>query len=235
VTIAPRTTLAAYGLPESPGDLTLDDLRAELSSPAALALAPTPAAPIRVGGATLTWSDGPVEVTLVDDQGELRLTGTAGLLALYALRAHHDEAAVATPALTAPTAWALALRGLVRRSPAALAARITPRAGDAAAVFQDPALATPWSAGDLLPAGAGPLEVWLASPGSPRLAGGWSRVLPHLTTDALVRPWAAWRVHPHGAQGGTRYEGLVWLDDHWAWFPKPWRALPSEVRHVTAP
>ena len=232
MTLDPRSTLAAYGLPEAPGEITLDDLRAELPSPSALALAPTPPAPIPVGGATLTWSDGPAEVTLVDARGPITLRGLPGLLALYALRAHHDEVSVAVPSVSAEAALALSLRGLVRRSPHALTAQIAPRPDDAERVFQGRSLALPWSAGDLLPAGTGPLEVWLASPGSPRLAGGWSRVLPHLTTDALVRRWAAWRVHPPGEEGGTRFEGLVWLDDHWAWFPKPWRALSEATDGV---
>jgi hypothetical protein len=234
VTLDPRSTLAAYGLPEAPGEITLDDLRAELPSPSALALAPTPPAPIPVGGATLTWSDGPVEVTLTDDRGTLTLRGPAGLLALYALRAHHPEVAPAVPAVSVDAAQTLSLRGLVRRAPADLARLIGPRPGDAAQVFQGASLALPWTASDLLPAGTGRLEVWRDAPGSPRLAGGWTRVLPHLTTEALVRRWAAWRVHPAGHASGTRYEGLVWLDDHWAWFPKPWRAL-REATDAPAP
>lgn len=39
------------------------------------------------------------------------------------------------------------------------------------------------------------------------------------------RVWAAWKVIEPGRDAGTSYDGLVWLDDHWAWFPKPYRVL----------
>jgi hypothetical protein len=39
------------------------------------------------------------------------------------------------------------------------------------------------------------------------------------------RVWAAWKLVPPGQTAGMAYDGLVWLDDHWAWFPKPWRVL----------
>ncbi|MEC7241582.1 MAG: hypothetical protein VXW32_10115 [Myxococcota bacterium] len=40
------------------------------------------------------------------------------------------------------------------------------------------------------------------------------------------RPWVSWTFHEPGEEKGTRYEGLVWIDDHWAFFPKPWKLLP---------
>lgn len=39
------------------------------------------------------------------------------------------------------------------------------------------------------------------------------------------RVWVAWKLVPPGASAGMAYDGLVWLADHWAWFPKPYRAL----------
>ena len=39
------------------------------------------------------------------------------------------------------------------------------------------------------------------------------------------RIWFAWRFHQAGKSIGMAYDGLVWMDDHWAWFPKPWHAL----------
>ena len=30
-----------------------------------------------------------------------------------------------------------------------------------------------------------------------------------------------------GEAHGMAHDGLVYLDDHWAWFPKPWRVLSS--------
>ncbi|TMQ06352.1 MAG: hypothetical protein E6J91_38110 [Deltaproteobacteria bacterium] len=28
-----------------------------------------------------------------------------------------------------------------------------------------------------------------------------------------------------GEQLGMAYDGLIYVNNHWAWFPKPWRAL----------
>jgi hypothetical protein len=39
------------------------------------------------------------------------------------------------------------------------------------------------------------------------------------------RIWLAWKYLAPGAQSGVAYNGLVWMDDHWAWFPKPFRVL----------
>ena len=37
------------------------------------------------------------------------------------------------------------------------------------------------------------------------------------------RIWAAWRYVTPGRTAGLSYDGLTWCDDHWAWFPKPYR------------
>jgi hypothetical protein len=39
------------------------------------------------------------------------------------------------------------------------------------------------------------------------------------------RVWVAWKFISPGQPSGMAYNGLVWCDDHWAWFPKPYRAL----------
>lgn len=39
------------------------------------------------------------------------------------------------------------------------------------------------------------------------------------------RVWICWRYVAPGESSGMHYDGLVWCDDHWAWFPKPYRAL----------
>jgi hypothetical protein len=44
---------------------------------------------------------------------------------------------------------------------------------------------------------------------------------------APARVWAAWRYLAPGATAGLAYDGLVWCDDHWAFFPKPYRVLTS--------
>lgn len=45
------------------------------------------------------------------------------------------------------------------------------------------------------------------------------------------RVWVAWRYLPPGATSGIAMNGLVWLDDHFAWFPKPWRLRDVMPRH----
>jgi hypothetical protein len=52
--------------------------------------------------------------------------------------------------------------------------------------------------------------------------GGYRSVVPLLTP---TRVWAAWKYHSPGNSAGTSYDGLVWCDDHWAFFPKPYRVL----------
>ena len=42
---------------------------------------------------------------------------------------------------------------------------------------------------------------------------------------ALTRVWAAWKYRSPGSSTGLSYDGLVWCDDHWAFFPKPYRVL----------
>ena len=39
------------------------------------------------------------------------------------------------------------------------------------------------------------------------------------------RVWIRWKFVEPGATMGMAYDGLVWIDDHWAWFPKPWKAV----------
>lgn len=41
------------------------------------------------------------------------------------------------------------------------------------------------------------------------------------------RVWAAWKYVEPGKSSGMAYDGLVWCDDHWAWFPKIYRLLGS--------
>ena len=37
--------------------------------------------------------------------------------------------------------------------------------------------------------------------------------------------WAAWKYVVPGATSGLAYDGLVWCEDHWSWFPRPYRVL----------
>lgn len=56
--------------------------------------------------------------------------------------------------------------------------------------------------------------------------GGYRAIADHLQPQ---RVWAAWKVIEPGASAGMAYDGLVWVDDHWAWFPKPYRVLAGLV------
>lgn len=57
---------------------------------------------------------------------------------------------------------------------------------------------------------------------SRRFPGGY-RAISHLLDPRRV--WVCWKCLRPGAATGMAYDGLVWLDDHWAWFPKPYRVL----------
>jgi hypothetical protein len=52
--------------------------------------------------------------------------------------------------------------------------------------------------------------------------GGYAAIAPLLQPE---RVWVAWKSTQPGRTTGMAYDGLVWLDDHWAWFPKPYRVL----------
>ena len=52
--------------------------------------------------------------------------------------------------------------------------------------------------------------------------GGYRQLSPLLNPH---RVWVCWKYLTPGQSSGMAYDGLVWLDDHWAWFPKPYRLL----------
>ncbi|WP_406631921.1 hypothetical protein [Amycolatopsis sp. WGS_07] len=54
--------------------------------------------------------------------------------------------------------------------------------------------------------------------------GGYRSIANLLTP---TRVWAAWQYRSPGSSTGISYDGLVWCEDHWAFFPKPYRALTS--------
>ena len=51
------------------------------------------------------------------------------------------------------------------------------------------------------------------------------RAIAHLL--APERIWARWKYVRRGEAAGISYDGLVWLDDRWVWFPKPYRVLSA--------
>lgn len=118
-------------------------------------------------------------------------------------------------------------------------ASLRPRSGDAAKVFTgdttaiDARYAELWDR-DPPRIRASAAEVSLRihvanagslAPGSPTHAA-WPRkydaVLGQLNP---ARTWVAWSYEPTNGRRGTDYDGLVWVDDHWAWFPAPDRVL----------
>ena len=54
--------------------------------------------------------------------------------------------------------------------------------------------------------------------------GGYRQIAAQLQPDKI---WLVWKLLEPGHETGMSYDGLVWLRDHWAWFPKPWRVLGS--------
>lgn len=52
--------------------------------------------------------------------------------------------------------------------------------------------------------------------------GGYRTVAAQLQPDKI---WLVWKLFEAGGDVGMSYDGLVWLRDRWAWFPKPWRIL----------
>lgn len=57
---------------------------------------------------------------------------------------------------------------------------------------------------------------------SRRFPGGYRRIA-HLLDPHRI--WLAWKFLAPGASMGMAYDGLVWLDGRFAWFPKPWRVI----------
>jgi hypothetical protein len=56
--------------------------------------------------------------------------------------------------------------------------------------------------------------------------GGYQAIAPLLQPE---RVWVAWKVTEPGETAGIAYDGLVWIDDHWTWFPRPHRVLRALV------
>ncbi|GAA3227660.1 hypothetical protein ACFO1B_22070 [Dactylosporangium siamense] len=52
--------------------------------------------------------------------------------------------------------------------------------------------------------------------------GGYQQAGPHLKPGFT---WYRWRYAEPGKDSGMAYDGLVHVNGHWVWTPKPWRAL----------
>ena len=78
------------------------------------------------------------------------------------------------------------------------------------------------------------IQVWAAPAGMLVDANDLSRLFPggYLGVSKLFNPhrvWLVWKYLEPGTSSGLSYDGLVWVVDHWAWFPKPFRVLAADV------
>ena len=127
-------------------------------------------------------------------------------------------------------------------------AALHPQAGDAARVFgpelaeiAESSFAAQWPQAPAVTRlkGSHRLQIHVAPAGmllednelSRHFPGGYRRLAAHL---APQRVWVAWKVIERGASSGMAYDGLVWIDDHWAWFPKPFRVLRAALDALDA-
>jgi hypothetical protein len=57
--------------------------------------------------------------------------------------------------------------------------------------------------------------------------GGYRHLVGRFMPETI---WAAWQFLRPGDTSGLQFDGLVYLDGRFAWFPKPWLVLPSVDR-----
>lgn len=150
----------------------------------------------------------------------------------------------ATPLDAARSAAHALMSRFLTASPAeamALTLTLEPRPSDWIRVFAGPAAARAeagyrelWAApvapqaragqSTILLTAATALELQLDTERSRAFPGGYRQIAHLLQPDRI---WVAWKYVAPGERVGMAWDGLVWLDDHWAWFPKPWRVLSA--------
>ncbi len=54
--------------------------------------------------------------------------------------------------------------------------------------------------------------------------GGYKTIAASLAPGVA---WLLWEAVAPGERNGIVFDGLVPIDDRWAWFPKPWRVVPE--------
>lgn len=59
---------------------------------------------------------------------------------------------------------------------------------------------------------------------SAQFPGGYKQIAGFLAPELV---WLVFKTVVPGQTTGMSFDGLVYLDDHWAFFPKPWRVLSS--------
>ncbi len=125
-----------------------------------------------------------------------------------------------------------------------LVASLAPRPGDAARAFLgtpdelqaiDARYAALWSRDPprvRAPSAQVALRILVATGGMLGADAPMNKLFPRswAAVAARLRPertWVAWAYEPVGGGRPTDYDGLVWLDDRWVWFPAPWRVLAA--------
>jgi hypothetical protein len=120
-----------------------------------------------------------------------------------------------------------------------LSAALRPRPDDAAKAFVGAAAARVQAASDAAWASANP-PILGPRPGQTDvtavvcparmlgtegpLTGDFPRAMHNLAPYLdPARVWGTLRFHRPGESRGMRYDGLVWIEDRWVWFPKAWR------------
>ncbi len=56
--------------------------------------------------------------------------------------------------------------------------------------------------------------------------GGYQKIAHLLQPDVV---WVSFKLVAPGESAGMAHDGLVKLDERWAWFPKPWRVLGEDT------
>lgn len=128
---------------------------------------------------------------------------------------------------------------------AALTAQLKPTTADYKAVFEGDAAAKAEKGYDALWGGGKPVVI-TADPANTELKlfkattdemksgtsealaefpGGYKQVVAQLKPGLTIYRW---KYTKPGNSLGMAYDGLVYVNGHWAWFPKPWRVLGGE-------
>jgi hypothetical protein len=120
--------------------------------------------------------------------------------------------------------------------------QLRPRKSDYAKVFVGRAVVTAereyetlWATGvDVrpLPTGSFETDCYVAPAGMLRDENDLSFHFPqgYYSIARWLSPqyvWITWRYRQPNSELGQSFNGLVWVDDHWAWFPKPFRILKT--------
>lgn len=166
------------------------------------------------------------------------LPGPAGEPPIAASAARLDEGLTAIGAAVRPILEALVDPA---RAPSTIA-QLAPRPGDAARVFQgtdaelaaiEAKYARLWAKDPprvRAPAAQVTLRIVVATGGMLLPDAPMPKAFPARWLDIAerLRPeraWVAWAYEPTGGGRSADYDGLVWIDDRWVWFPAPWRVL----------